>query len=132
VQVRLLAGLLDRGDHVGRPPRRVRSDHTVRWRGVLDKAFPGGKAQARADGQRWERAYALAVVSRINDLRNRVAHHEPLVNGFPLSGQHRRLKPEQAHADCLRRAAMLDRDLHALLADRSDVPAVPSARPTGT
>ncbi|WP_432513030.1 hypothetical protein [Kineococcus sp. SYSU DK001] len=125
-------GLLDKGDHVGRPPRRVRSDYEVLWRGVLDKAFPGGKAQARADGLRWERAYALAVVSRINDLRNRVAHHEPLVNGFPLSGQNRRVSPEQAYADCLRLAAMLDRDLHALLVARSDVPAVLTARPTGT
>ena len=37
-------GLLDKGDHAGKPPRRVRCDYEVLWRGVLDKAFPGGRA----------------------------------------------------------------------------------------
>lgn len=115
-------GLLDKGDHAGKPPRRTRCDYEVLWRGVLDKAFPGGRVQAKLDGHRWNREYALAVVSRINDLRNRVAHHEPLVNGFPLSGQKMRLSAEEAFDDFLRLAAMLDRDLHSLLIATSQVP----------
>lgn len=115
-------GLLDKGDHTGKPPRRARCDYEVLWRGVLDKAFPGGRNQARLDGHRWNREYALAVVSRINDLRNRVAHHEPLVNGFPLSGQKMRLSAQEAFDDFLRLAAMLDRDLISLLMATSQVP----------
>lgn len=122
-------GLLDKGDHVGKPPRRSRCDYEVLWRGVLDRAFPGGRVQARKDGTRWARDYARAVVSRVNDLRNRIAHHEPLVNGFPLTGQNQRLSAEDAHADCLRLAAMLDRDLTAFLANTTDVRRLLDHRP---
>ena len=78
---------------------------------------------------RWNREYALAVVSRVNELRNRVAHHEPLVNGMPLPGQQARLSAKEAHADTLRLAAMLDRDLHAFLVARSQVPLLLANRP---
>lgn len=122
-------GLLDKGDHVGKAPRRVRIEYEVLWRGVLDKAFPGGRAQASADTERWNREYALAVVTRVNELRNRVAHHEPLVNGLPLTGQQTRLSAQQAHADTLRLAAMLDRDLHSFMLDRSRVPELLANRP---
>lgn len=122
-------GLLDKGDHAGRPPRRFRCDDEILWRGVLDKAFLGGRVQARADGQRWNREYALAVVTRVNELRNRVAHHEPLVKGLPLPGQQIRLSAEEAHADVLRLAAMLDRDIHSFLLSHSCVPDVLSRRP---
>lgn len=122
-------GLLDRGDHVGKDPRRPRCDYEILWRGVLGKAFPGGRKRAQSDGERWDRSYALRVVSRVNDLRNRVAHHEPLINGFPLTGQNRRRTAEEGHADILRLAAMLDRDLHSALVATSKVPAVLANRP---
>lgn len=122
-------GLLDKGDHAGKEPRRVRCDYEILWRGVLDKAFLGGRAQAKADGLRWNREYALAVVTRVNELRNRVAHHEPLVNGFPLSGQHARRTAQEAHEDTMRLAAMLDRDLRAFMLGRSQVVALLANRP---
>lgn len=122
-------GLLDRGAHTGREPRRTRCDYEVLWRGVLDKAFPGGRAQAQSDGERWNREYALSVVSRINDLRNRVAHHEPLVNGFPLHGQQRRRNAGEGYEDLLRLASMLDRDLAAVLQTTSRVPHLLANRP---
>lgn len=122
-------GLLDKGDHAGKTPRRVRCDYEVLWRGVLDKAFLGGRAQAKADNQRWNREYALSVVSRVNELRNRVAHHEPLVRGFPLPGQATRITAQEAHDDTLRLAAMLDRDLHSFLLSRSQVPDLLRKRP---
>jgi hypothetical protein len=123
-------GLLDRGDFSGQEPRRVRRHYEIDlWRGLLDRAFRGGRAQARADGETWTRAYAHRVVRRVGSLRNRVAHHEPLVNGYPLAGQHVRLTAEQGHQDCLRLAAMLDRDLRAVLVATSRVPEVLAARP---
>ncbi len=122
-------GLLDRGDHVGRQPRRVRCRYDELWRGVLDRAFPGGRAQALRDGQRWQRGYALAVVSRVNELRNRVAHHEPLFTGVPAAGQLIRRSVQSSHGDCLRLAAMLDRDLHTFLLSTSTVPALLSSPP---
>lgn len=122
-------GLLDRGDHTGREPRRVRCDYEILWRGVLDKAFPGGRGQASADGMRWNRGYALSVVSRVNDLRNRVAHHEPLVNGYPLHGQHRRQSAREGYDDLIRLANMLDRDLASLIEARSSVPRLLADRP---
>jgi hypothetical protein len=123
-------GLLDKGGHVGRSPRKRRCRYDVLWRGVLDKAFPGGRAEAQKDGVRWQRTYALAVVTRINELRNRVAHHEPLIKGFPLAGQQQRRSALEAHNDCLKLAAMLDRDLHSLLVATSRVPALLTGRPT--
>lgn len=123
------SGLLHKGDHAGKAPRRVRCDYEVLWRGVLDKAFPGGRAQAKADGKRWNREYARDVVKRVNELRNRVAHHEPLVRGFPLSGQEMRLTAQDAREDTLRLASMLDRDLYSFLFSRSQVPALLASRP---
>lgn len=122
-------GLLDKGDHAGKPPRRVRCDYEELWRGVLDKAFPGGRVQAKKDAKRWNREYALAVVSRVNELRNRVAHHEPLIYGLPLPGQERRLTVQEAHEDTMRLAAMLDRDLHGFLQGRSQVPGLLAGKP---
>lgn len=121
--------LLDKGDYYGIEPRRVRCDYEILWRGVLDKAFPGGRQQARKDQRRWNREYALSIVGRVNDLRNRVAHHEPLINGIPLNGQKVRVSAQQLHEDTMRLAAMLDRDLHSFLAARSKVPAVLKNRP---
>lgn len=122
-------GLLDKGDHAGKPPRRVRCDYEELWRGVLDKAFPGGRVQAKKDGKRWNREYALAVVSRVNELRNRVAHHEPLIYGLPLPGQQKRVTAQEAHEDTMKLAAMLDRDLYSFLHDRSQVPNLLARKP---
>lgn len=97
-------------------PRQVRCDHEVLWRGVLDKAFPGGRLQAQEDNARWNRGYALGTVSRVDALRNRVAHHEPLINGLPLPGQNARLSAREAHEDTMRLATMVDRDLHGITA----------------
>lgn len=130
------AGLLDRGAHAGRDPRRVRCDYDlVLWRGVLDRGFPGGRAVARADGERWGRVYAHQVVTRVNALRNRVAHHEPLVDGYPLPGQRgpdgreRRRSAVEGFADLMRLAGMIDRDLRALLLSTSAVPGTLGRRP---
>lgn len=122
-------GLLDKGDHTGKEPRRVRCDYEVLWRGVLNKAFPGGRNHAKQNDSRWNREYALAVVTRVKEVRNRVAHLEPMINGLPLPGQQVRLSPQQAQQDVMGLAAMLDRDLHDFLAVRSQILEVLSKKP---
>lgn len=79
--------------------------------------------------------YAHQVVTRVNALRNRVAHHEPLIAGYPLPGQRgpdgreRRRSAVEGFGDLLRLAGMIDRDLRALLLATSAVPAVLDRRP---
>ena len=89
------------------------------WRKGLDKTFSNGRQYARAVEERWTRKYALDIVKTVHALRNRVAHHEPLVNGIPLPGENRRIALENATQACFALAMILDRDLHAWLMDNS-------------
>ncbi|WP_150383973.1 hypothetical protein [Bifidobacterium rousetti] len=52
-------------------------------------------------------------------LRNRVAHHEPLVNGVPLPGENRRITLADAVRACFDLAMILDRNLYSWLMDNS-------------
>ena len=96
---------------------------------MLHKAFPGGRSQAMADGERWCREYALGVVTRVNELRNRVAHHELLINGMPLNGQAQRRSACEMNEDVPRLAPLLDRALRSYLEKSSAVPRVMKGRP---
>lgn len=77
-----------------------------------------------------------ATVTIIQDLRNRAAHHEPLIIGFPLTGRKDkrgnllRLTGQQGHDACLLLSRMIDRDLGAWLAGNSTVPALLAKRRT--
>lgn len=124
-------GLLEKGGYIGDEPRRQRCNYEEGlWRPALHKAFPRARIVAKADGRPSNRAYVLDVVSRLNALRNRVAHHEPLINGYPLSGQGQRRTPSEGYADCQRLADMIDRDLLSVLDATSEVPTLLLARPT--
>lgn len=75
-------------------------------------------------------------MNRVNALRNRAAHHEPFLTGFPLPGQARskgappiRLSAQQGHDVCMGLARLLDRDLALWLAGDSKVPEIIAARP---
>ena len=64
---------------------------------------------------------------------NRVAHHEPLLNGVPLRGQthrneKRRRTVEEAFAQILSLARMIDTDLATWLVANSEVPGVMSRK----
>lgn len=89
------------------------------WRKGLDKAFPGGRQHARNSGGKWTRKYALNIVKTVHALRNRVAHHEPLINGIPLPGENRRITLQQAVQACFDLAVILDRNLSAWLIENS-------------
>lgn len=71
--------LLDKGGTRGDGPYRKNVDYdSTLWRKALHKAFPnsGGK-----------RTTVFTTVSHVRSLRNRTAHHEPLIGGVPLPGQ---------------------------------------------
>lgn len=121
--------LLEASDFVGEGPRRTKVLYDELWVAGLHRAFPGGKAVASAAGQKFTRSWTLGAVQEVHALRNRVAHHEPLVNGFPLPGVNRRLTGEQGHAACLQLAALLDRDLAAWLTLNSHMAAVLAQQP---
>lgn len=61
------------------------------WRSYLFRAFPGGKQQAKLSNKRYGRFWVHSQARIVQVLRNRCAHHESLLNGFPLPGQSRRL-----------------------------------------
>lgn len=70
--------LLEAGGHTGKPPYRERRAYeALLWRPALRHAFPNS-TQRRAD--------VHAVAARVYALRNRVAHHEPVVTGVRLPG----------------------------------------------
>ena len=75
------------------------------------------------------RGWVHRICKNVNELRNRVAHHEPLINGFPLNGQHQRMSTENGHEQCRILARMLDRRLARWLDGNSAVPDLLRHRP---
>jgi hypothetical protein len=141
--------LLDAGDHTGQPPRKVRVNYDDLW-GAFKFAFPGGRTEARTERQAiqqestkrsaaqtaelirdttFTRTWVHGICKDINSLRNRVAHHEPIINGLPLSGQGRRLSAQEAHEQCRVLARLIDRRLAAWLDTDTRVPALLRQRP---
>lgn len=121
--------LLETGGAVGEGPRRTTANYEDLWRAELHGAFPGGRAVATAQSAHFTRTWTLTVVKEVHALRNRAAHHEPLVNGFPMPGENRRLTGDQGHQACLRLAALIDRDLAGWLAGNSHMARVLPTRP---
>ncbi len=96
--------------HTKWPDQRRADYENDLWRKGLDKTFSNGRQYARAVEERWTRKYALDIVKTVHALRNRVAHHEPLVNGIPLPGENRRIALENATQACFALAMILDRE----------------------
>lgn len=129
--------LFDKGGYTGRGPWRRKVDNERNWP-VLAKAFPGGRREAarqrdehpeKARAITFSRVWVHQLCQEINELRNRVAHHEPLLNGVPLRGQthrneKRRRTVEEAFAQILSLARMIDTDLATWLVANSEVPGV--------
>lgn len=70
------------------------------------------------------RSWVHSVCKNINDLRNRVAHHEPLINGFPLNGQNRRMSAAEGHEEIRSLTRMIDRKLATWLDNNSTVQSI--------
>ena len=87
---------------------------------------------ARAEGAQFTRSWTLETVTVVHAARNRAAHHEPFVNGFPLPGQRIRLEVQDAHQACLKLAGIIDRDLAGWLRTSTAVPGLLNDRPQST
>ncbi|MFJ9447173.1 Abi family protein [Kitasatospora sp. NPDC101235] len=119
--------LLDRGGTRGEGPMKKRVDYdSTLWRKALYRAFPHSNGK---------RATVHETASRMRALRNRAAHHEPLIDGVPLPGQGlpgggiRRLTLAQAHQEVLDLVGFIDRDVADWLGKASRVPQLLSVRP---
>ena len=123
--------LLDEGGYVGSGPSRRRVRYEPYWRQALSRAFPGGRSEARSlAGASFTRAWTHSVAKNVNILRNRVAHHEPLLNGFPLPGQSARMSAREGFEEYLRLTRMIDRDLADWITHNTRVPTLLSNRPS--
>lgn len=131
-------GLLDAGGYYGTDPQAFKADYEQLFRSVLHRAFPGGPAEARRLKQRFSREWLHELATITQDLRNRAAHHEPLVNGFPLNGQRdkhglvTRCTVQQGFDAYLLLTRTIDRDLAAWLAANSRVPSLLASPPVLT
>lgn len=121
--------LLSAGGYVGKEPQRFPTDYESLWRTVFYKAFPGGRAIASAEGAHFTRGWTLETVSVVHAARNRAAHHEPFISGFPLPGQQTRLSAQQGYDACSKLARLLDRDLASWLESNSAIPGILADRP---
>lgn len=101
------------------------------WRAGLHRAFPGGRRQAGMAGERYGRSWVLSQLQVVRQLRNRCAHQEPLVRGFPMPNVRHRLDVGDGVAAYMRVAAMLDRDLARFMGVDSTVPRLLARRPVG-
>ena len=122
--------LFDSGGYVGKEPRRVKIDYEQNWRTVLHRVFPGGRPTAQSMGETYSRDWVLRQIDIVHAVRNRIAHHEPLLRGFPLPGQGaERLTAEEGHLACIRLANMIDFILADWLRNNSRVPTLLDSKP---
>ncbi|WP_297005146.1 hypothetical protein [uncultured Corynebacterium sp.] len=78
--------LLDAGGGTGFPAPRHEVSHDEIWdRELLLTAFPGGRPVATTEhgaAGKLNRSWVHEQVRKVHLLRNRVAHHEPLIRGY--------------------------------------------------
>lgn len=125
--------LLDAGGTVGREPQQWSVSYEDLWRAGLARAFPGGRLEAAARAERFTRTWTHDKVKAVQVVRNRAAHHEPLVNGIPMPGQRQSRRPRisvrEGHDAYLLVLRMIDHDLAEWVAEESRVPAELARRP---
>jgi hypothetical protein len=117
--------LLDKGGYAGAGPMRTHCsyDNTL-WRTCLHRAFPH---------HRGPRQDVLLLTRTALALRNRVAHHEPLIWGLPdpVDRTRRpRLSLTSVHQQVLRLVGFVDPDLGGWLSTASRVPGILDVPPT--
>ncbi len=79
------------------------------WRPALHRAFPAGTSRPEVDTR----------VGRLHELRNRVAHHEPLLG----------IDAADLHGDLLHVARLLDPQLHDYIQEHSTLADILTSRP---
>lgn len=125
--------LLDAGGSIGRPPQQWKADYETLWRSGLSGAFRGGSLEAATTDERFTRSWTHSLASEVLAVRNRAAHHEPMLTGIPLPGQRQatvsRISVDEGYIAYRRLLRMVDRDLDAWLVGNSTVIATLAARP---
>lgn len=108
--------LLEAGGHVGQPPyRRRRSYDELLWKPAVHRAFP------QSTGRRVD---VHTVTHRVYALRNRVAHHEPVIAGVRIPGTARNAPnssrtPRDIHSDIVMLLRWVSEPVGAWLANHS-------------
>ncbi len=127
---------LDAGGVTGLPQPAHTIDHDIIWtRPALLRAFPGAAAIAGTQRAQLTRTWVHDHVRDVGLLRNRIAHHESLINGYPVPGTGSTTTPPTRHTidhgltACQTLAKMIDRDLATLIAQESTVTTVLAADP---
>jgi hypothetical protein len=85
-------------------------DYSQLWIDRLHRAFPNGSGSRRE---------VARLMSRLNPFRNRLAHHEPIINA----------SIEKRHGELIELAQLIDLDAAAWIEARSTVPAILEWRP---
>jgi hypothetical protein len=80
------------------------------WIARLHRGFPNGTG---------DRAEVARLLSKLNPFRNRIAHHEPILNADIA----------RRHEEMIALVALMDREAAAWVASRSSVPALLAWRP---
>lgn len=127
---------LDAGGKTGVDGPCAWSNHDIVWtRSMLLSAFPGAGKIAGAMRTQLTRPWVHQQVREVHILRNRVAHHESLINGYPVPGTgdkgsaaERRNIRAGSHA-CRLLGQMLDATLATLIEEHSQIEAVLTADP---
>jgi hypothetical protein len=99
------------------------------WQAGLYRAFPGGRIEANAVGARYQRPWVQGQLRVMRYLRNRCAHHEPLIHGVPLPGQSARVSVPDGIAGYLRLTRMIDRNLANWMVTDTVASTIHTARP---
>lgn len=112
------------------------SNHDLVWtRDVLLSAFPGAAKIAGSLRVQLNRPWVWHQVREVQTLRNRLAHHESLINGYPVpgtggnSGNPERRTAQEGVEACRRLGQMLDASLAELIKSHSQVDDVLAADP---
>ncbi|MFE5309527.1 hypothetical protein [Isoptericola sp. NPDC056605] len=124
------ADLLDAGGEIGDAPQSSKADYEQMWRAGLHRAFPGGRTEAAMLGEQFTRSWTHSIASTVHAVRNRCAHHEPLIRGIPLPGQDRRITVQDGYDACVLLLRTIDRNLASWLESSSSVPDTLGTRPT--
>lgn len=113
--------LLEAGGYVGRPPYRSRRNYDeLLWKPALHRTFPGARGT---------RAEVHSVLHRLYALRNRIAHHEPIIYGVRQPGVARSASeaycgPRELHSDLIKMMRWISPDVGEWLAAQSRTPAI--------
>lgn len=125
---RTWSNIFDKGGSSGQPAPRDKADHNLIWtEQALKSVFPGAAKMAGRSGEKLERDWVYRRIKDVHILRNRIAHHESLIDGYPLPGQEtlRDARPCKKTAaeglkSCRNLAKMIDIRLYKFLVNSSN------------